>query len=117
MSFNRLLADSEPAKAAQAALVMARATVAEPDVSEETRRIAQQFIELGVDELTELIRRTRAAARRCRPARGMCIGLPALNRHHVSVVEDLLGIDRTASSSATDNFRPVSLLWPRASGV
>jgi hypothetical protein len=64
MSFNRLLADAEPAKAAHAALVMARATVAEPDVSEETRRIAQQFIELGVDELTELIRRTRAAARR-----------------------------------------------------
>jgi hypothetical protein len=63
MSFNRMLADAEPAKAAQAALVMARATVAEPDVSEETRRIAQQFIELGVDELTELIRRTRAATR------------------------------------------------------
>ena len=30
MSFNRLLADAEPAKAAHAALVMARATVAEP---------------------------------------------------------------------------------------
>ena len=32
------------------------------------------------------------------PARGRCIGLPALNRHHVSVVEDLLGIDRGVSA-------------------
>ena len=62
MSFNRLLADAPPAKAAQAALVMARATVNEPGLSAETKQVAQQFIALGVDELTELIRARRVDA-------------------------------------------------------
>jgi Lsr2 len=60
MSFNRLLADAPPAKAARAALVMARATVDEPGVPAETQRIARQLIDLGVEELTERIRARRA---------------------------------------------------------
>jgi hypothetical protein len=62
VSFNRLLADAEPAKAAQAALVMARATVNEPGVSAQVRRNAQQLIDMGVDELTDVIRARRVDA-------------------------------------------------------
>lgn len=60
MSFNRLLADAPPEKAAQAALVMAEATRHEPGVPDHTKRIAEQLIALGVDKLTDRIRAQRA---------------------------------------------------------
>ncbi|KWX20451.1 hypothetical protein AFM11_30170 [Mycolicibacterium wolinskyi] len=62
MSLNKLLAYAPPAKAAQAALVMARATLNEPDVPEKTQQIAQQLIELGEDDLAERIRIRREQA-------------------------------------------------------
>lgn len=60
MSFNRLLEDAEPAKAAQAALVMAAATIGDPSLPERTRETARRLMELGEVELTERIRTARS---------------------------------------------------------
>jgi hypothetical protein len=49
VSFNKLLADASPAKAAQR--LWSWRTVTEPGVPKETQQIAQQLIDIGVDEL------------------------------------------------------------------
>jgi hypothetical protein len=65
MSFNRLIADAPPAKAARAAIIMAQALVNEPTVSPTTRAVSRNFLDLGVEDLTE---RIRAARRSDRPS-------------------------------------------------
>lgn len=57
--FNRLLADAEPAKAARAAISMAKALVDEPTVPLTTRALASRILDLGVEDLTRRIRSAR----------------------------------------------------------
>jgi hypothetical protein len=59
MSFNRLLADAEPANAARAAIVMAEALVDEPTVPLTTRTRARKILDLGVEDLTKRLRAAR----------------------------------------------------------
>jgi hypothetical protein len=63
MSFNRLLADAEPAKAARAAIIMAQALVDELTMPLTTRALARKVLDLGVEDLTKRI----CAARRSTP--------------------------------------------------
>jgi hypothetical protein len=50
------LFDRYPLTAAQVAVIAARGLVNNPDVSKETRRQAQLFIDLGVDGIVALLR-------------------------------------------------------------
>jgi hypothetical protein len=63
MSFNRLLADGEPAKAARAAIIMAQALVDELTMRLATRALARKVLDLGVEDLTKRI----CAARQSTP--------------------------------------------------
>jgi hypothetical protein len=63
MSFNRLLADAEPGKAARAAIIMAQALVDELTMPLTTRALARKVLDLGVEDLTKRI----CAARQSTP--------------------------------------------------
>jgi hypothetical protein len=62
MSFNRLLAEAEPAHAAQAAMITAEALVDEPTVPAATRALSRRILEFSVEELTARIRSARQSA-------------------------------------------------------
>lgn len=62
MSFEHMLVNAEPEDAAEGAIVIARAVVNDPSISEEARATAAKILELSPEELIRRFRRAREEA-------------------------------------------------------